>query len=133
MSSGSGLFRRPSAIPIFPISQPQSSTTADETPEPRRRHGSAPLTTALGLARRGSASASTSSATASRRSCVLELPPPRKSSEPGTVHKPSPLSPKRKPLPKGSAFEKQNSSQDDQVNNKLAKMELTNGSTMVCL
>ena len=55
-------------------------------------------------------------------------------SEPCIIHKPSPLSPKRKPLPKGSAFDKQaSSSQDDggDLNGKFGKMELTGGSTMV--
>lgn len=50
------------------------------------------------------------------------------------AHRPSPLSPKRKPLPKGSTFDKQMSSHDDgDFGGKLRKMELTGGSTMVFL
>jgi hypothetical protein len=110
--------------------------STEDTAEPRRRHGSAPLTTAFGLTRRESAAAaavaSTSSTAPSRRSLTLDLaPPPRKLSEPGVVHKPSPLSPKRKPLPKGSTYDKQSKSQDDDLSGKLGKMELTGGSTMV--
>jgi len=72
-------------------------------------------------------------ASTSRRSLTLDLapPPPRKMSEPGLVHKPSPLSPKRKPVPKGSAFENKNAAEDVDLSGKLGKMDLTGGSTMV--
>jgi hypothetical protein len=54
-------------------------------------------------------------------------------SEPGTVHKPlGTPPPKRKPVPKGSAFEKQ-AAQEDDVAGKLGKMDLSGGSTMVSL
>ncbi len=133
MSSGNGLFsRRSSATPIIPRTQASSSSPAvpttsnnDDAAGPRRRHGSAPLATAFGLMRRESVPT-----TASRRSLILA---PRKMSEPGITHQPSPLSPKRKPLPAGSAFDKQTSSSqgDDGGGGKLSKMELTGGSTMV--
>jgi hypothetical protein len=117
----SGVFRRPSVV----------AASTDEN-EPRRRHGSAPMTTAFGLTRRESAAAAaTSSAGVSRRSLTVEAQP-RKLSEPGIVHKPSPLSPKRKPLPKGSTYDKQNLSLDDDLSGKLGKLEITSvGSTMV--
>jgi hypothetical protein len=146
MSSGSGLFsRRLSAAPAVPTTQQSSSTTpliptsssssatvGEGGSEPHRRHGSAPLATAFGLRRRESVPSSPSNANASRRSLTLDLHSSRKISDPGIIHKPSPLSPKRKPLPKGSAFDKQMSSQDDgDLSGKLGKMELTGGSTMV--
>jgi hypothetical protein len=130
--SGGGLFRRPSAIPVLPSSQQSTSTSTEDTSEPRRRHGSAPLITALGISRRGSTPATSSSnATSSRRPSALDLAPPRKTSEPGTVYKPSPLSPKRKPLPKGSTFDSTVGTKDDDLQVKMGKMELTGGSTMV--
>jgi len=160
-SSGNSIFRRQSVNPTPTSPQtahqaPQSSsaataatTTANDSAEPRRRHGSAPLTTALALLRRESASAASSSATAStsrspsvtanqltRRSLNLDLAaaPPRKLSEPSVVHKPSPLSPKRKPVPKGPAIEtKSPLQQEDELNGKLGKLDLApGGSTMVC-
>jgi hypothetical protein len=143
MSLGGGLFgRRGSAVssvqglstqqnPQQPLPSTSMTTTDTDSSEPRRRHGSAPLATAFGL-RRGSTPGTTASTTASRRSLTAEMPPPRKMSEPGTVHKPmiGALPPKRKPLPKGSAFEKQ-TGQEDQVTGKLGKMDLSGGSTMV--
>jgi hypothetical protein len=119
----SGAFRRPSLV-----------TASTDENEPRRRYGSAPMSTAFGLTRRESAAAAAaaaSSAGVSRRSLTVDVQP-RKLSEPGIVHKPSPLSPKRKPLPKGSTYDKQNLPQDDAFNGKLGKLEVTSGgSTMV--
>lgn len=147
MSSGSGLFcRRSSATAITPTSSSSASsstaTTAalttsvnDDSSNPHRLHGSAPLVNAFGLMRRESVPTTMSNATASRRSFTLDLNSPRKMSDPGRIHTPSPLSPKRKPLPKGSAFDKQTSSSRDDggdLNGKLSKMVLTRGSTMVC-
>ena len=140
MSLGGGLFgRRSSASGVQGLATqqnsqqqlPSTSPTDTESSEPRRRHGSAPLATAFGL-RRGSTPAATSSTAASRRSLTADMPsPPRKMSEPGTVHKPiSNPPPKRKPLPKGSAFEKQ-TGQEDQVTGKFGKIDLAGGSTMV--
>src|SRR5271154_264047 len=148
-TSGNGIFRRQSATPVpaspqtahhAPIS-PSATATTDDSAEPRRRHGSAPLTTALGLLRRESASAaastSTSPATAtpSQRSFTLDLAaaPPRKLSEPSVVHKPSLLSPKRKPVPKGPVIDtKSPLQQDDDLSGKLGKLDLASGgSTMV--
>ena len=136
MSSGGGLFgsRRSSAISGLSTQaaqqQPQPQSSSNDTQEPRRRHGSAPLAMAFGL-RRGSTPAATASTSSTRRSLTVDTPLPRKMSEPGTVHRPmaSPA-PKRKPLPKGSAFEKQ-AVQEDDVNGKLGKMDLSAGSTMV--
>src|SRR5271170_1338699 len=149
-SSGNGIFRRQSVAPTpaspqtahhAPHSPSTTTATVDDSAEPRRRHGSAPLTTALGLLRRESASAAPSTsttpsnATPSRRSFTLDLAaaPPRKLSEPSVVHKPSPLSPKRKPVPKGPAIEtKSPLQQDDDLNGKLGKLDLASGgSTMV--
>jgi hypothetical protein len=140
-SSGGGLFRWPSATPGLssaPTAAPQqpalsSSLGDNDSAHSRRRHGSAPLAAALGLRRGSTPAGSTSSSSASRsRSLAADMPPPpRKMSEPGTTYKPASASPpKRKPLPKGSAFEKQ-AVQDDDVSGKLGKMELTSGSTMV--
>lgn len=141
MSPGSGLiYRRSSPPPVTPTNSSPSSTATtavpttsanDDSSEPRRRHGSAPLASALGLMRRESVPTTTSNATASRLSLTLDVNSARKMSEPGIIHKSSPLSPKRKPLPKGSAFDKRTSSSQDDLNGKLGKMELTGGSTMV--
>jgi len=153
-SSGNGLFKRPPSIQIVPNS-PQSphsasvssslastaATSRSATPvspeslqEPRRRHGSAPSTSTLVFPRRDSApvSTSTTNAIASRRFSTIEsLQLPRKGSDMGIVHKPSPLSPKRKPLPKGSAYEKQDTSQEEELDGKLGKLDIAGGSTMV--
>src|SRR5215471_4621116 len=146
MSSGSGLFhRKSSATPITPTysSSPSSSTASTAIPSTsanvdssssRRRRGSAPPANVLGLMRRESVPTTASNATASRRSLTLDLNSPRKILRPGIILPSSPLSPKRKPLPKGSAFDKQTSlSLDDggDLNGQLGKMELTGGSTMV--
>jgi hypothetical protein len=147
-SSGNGIFRRQSATPAPASPQtahhalsPSATATTGDSAEPRRRHGSAPLITALGLLRRESASAAASTstspanATPSQRSFTLDLAsvPPRKLSEPSVVHKPSPLSPKRKPVPKGPAIEtKSPLQQDDDLSGKLGKLDLASGgSTMV--
>lgn len=118
--------------PITPITA--STVTANEEVflESRRQHDSTSLATASGLMRRESVPASTSQTTvASRRSFTFD---PRKMSEPGIIHKPSLLSPKRKPLPKGCAFDNKISSpEDSDLNGKLGKMKLTGGSTMVSL
>jgi len=135
MASGGagGLFsRRKSTVPqhstMTSSTNASTSSTPAEDPEPRRRHGSVPLV--FGLGRRESTAAPESESSGARRSSTVDLNLARKSSEPGMVHKPSLMSPKRKPLPKGSAFQKQ-SSKEDEINDKLGKMELTNGSTMV--
>jgi hypothetical protein len=129
------------ASPVSPTSSSSAAVAAaspydSPSSEPRRRHGSAPLANAFGLMRRDSmpAASSSSAAAGSRRSLSIEVQhhsPARKTSEPGTVHKPSPLSPKRKPLPKGSAFDRPNSDDGNELNGKLGKMDLTSGSTMV--
>lgn len=130
------------ASPVSPTSSSAAAVAAAASPhdspssEPRRRHGSAPLVNAFGLMRRDSmpAASSSSAAAGSRRSLSIEVQHPglaRKTSESGTVHKQSPLSPKRKPLPKGSAFDKPNSDDGNEMHGKLGKMDLTNGSTMV--
>lgn len=148
-SSGNGLLKRPPPLQIAPnsphsahsasISSTLSSTAATSrsaTPgspeEPRRRHGSAPSTSTLVFPRRESApvSTSTANALASRRFSTAESAP-RKGSDFGIVHKPSPLSPKRKPLPKGSAFEKPDTSPEEELDGKLGKLDLAGGSTMV--
>jgi hypothetical protein len=41
------------------------------------------------------------------------------------------MSPKRKPLPKGSTFDTTTGPKDDDLNVKMGKMELPGGSTMV--
>jgi hypothetical protein len=125
MSSGSGLFRKTSLVPA----------SGHDASEPRRRHGSAPLSSVLGLPRRESVVPSTSSSSSPagppRRSLALDLHPPRKMSESGIVHKPSPLSPKRKPVPRDLINDKEPAIPDDEVNGKLGKLELSGGSTMV--
>jgi len=132
-ATGSGLFRRHSTSQQSTSPPSTPTITPEATNEPRGRHGSTPLAAAFGLARRGSAIASTSNAAAPRRHSTLELPSsaPRNMSESGTTPKPLPLSPKRKPLPKGSAFEKQDAPQDEVLNGKMGKIDLPGGSTMV--
>lgn len=136
--------RRLSVLPGLPhVSIPSTSTSSTQSEdEPRRRHGSAPSTTALAISRRGSVPVSMggigverpmapSSSSTSRRGSAIDLVHPRKISEPAAiVHKPTLPSPKRKPVPKGSAHEK-SLSKDDEINQKLGKMDLNNGSTMV--
>lgn len=123
MSSGGGLFRKTSLVPA----------SGHDASESRRRHGSTPLSSALGLPRRESVVSSTSSSPVGtpRRSLALDLHPSRKMSESGIVHKPSPLSPKRKPVPKDLINDKEPAISDDEVNGKLGKLELSGGSTMV--
>jgi hypothetical protein len=135
MSSGTGLFKRPSASsPASPVTSHQAVsssstttlTTTEEISEARNRHGS--MSSALGIMRR-EASPPTSSVN-SRMNLNLNPQTPRKLSE--GVHRASALSLKRKPLPKEPSPDNPSSSQEDSdLNGKLGKMEL--GSTMVFL
>jgi len=128
--------RAPQPSPPILVSPSSAATFTNDlsSSEPRRRPGSIPFTTAFGLMRRDSRPASTSSAAATaRRSLTVEeqQSPARKMSEPDILHNPSSLPPKRKPLPKGSAFDRPSSEHSPDLNGKLGKMDLTNGSTMV--
>ena len=153
MYAGNGFFaRKPPPSPIAPTTSslhhpPEPSprllvsptsaaapTTDLSSSDPRRHNASAPLAPAFGLLRRDPGQASTlSTATNARRSLTVEeqQSPARKISEPGVVRKTFPLSPKRKPFPKGSTSNKLSSEQSPKLNGKLGKMDLTNGSTMV--
>jgi hypothetical protein len=134
MSSGHSLFKRPSvSTPASPITShlaaPSSSTlvTPEDSSEPRRRQGSAPLTSAFGLMRREPAP---STSTSSSRMNFADTTPPSPKRLPDLAQKSSALLPKRKTLAKDPAFDKLNSSHEDSdLNGKLGKMEL--GSTMV--
>jgi len=126
----------PEPSPRFPLSPTSAAAPANDlsSSEPRRRNGSAPVATAFGLMRRDSGQASTLSTGAiARRFLTAEeqQSPARKISEPGLLRKPSPLSPKRKPFPKGSNLGMPSSEHSPNLNGKLGKMDLKNGSTMV--
>lgn len=126
--------RRLSAAPALPA-VPQSSSylsIVEDTSGEQLRHGPAHLAGVFGSIRRESARQSTSGISASRRFSTIETHSPQEISDLALPHKPSPLPPKRKPLPKGSPFEKLILSQDDgDLNGKLGNMDIRGGPTMV--
>ena len=113
------------------LTSPSTLVSATENihAEPRSHSGSAELSNAFALTR--GEPISSSIVTASLRSPPLRMSLPPKMSGRGTVHKPSPFSSTRKPLPKQSAPEDQDTSSDNDLDGKLGKINLKDGPTMV--